>query len=229
MDENNYNNPNVNPGDEYEVASSRYEPSSLTIKKALKDGLALGMSKFVTVFGAIILWLVTIWIPYLNVGTTIAILTMPSALTDGELPAGPTYIFDAKYRKYMGEYFSLIGLKSLSLVPAFLYLVIPGLVISIGWSLALYILFDKKVSPSDALIQSTEMTNGYKSTIFLSFFLYLIAAGVVAGILTVIINAIDVAVITIILGVAFLAVFMVGFIGIRTVVYSSLKNNVNKA
>lgn len=225
MDENNYNNPNYrdnNGSPEQGYTPQPPQPKALTVEMALKDGISLGLSKFVTIFGALILWLVTIWIPYLNVGTTIAILTMPSALANGEEIAGATYIFDGKYRKYMGEYFSLIGLKSLSLIPAFLFLYIPGLVISIGWSLALYVLFDKRVSPSDALLESTELTSGHKMTIFLTFFLYGIVAVIAAFIVMAIANAIDVGLITLILWIAYIAVLMVGFIGIRTVIYKTL-------
>ena len=93
----------------------------ISIGEVLTEGVTLGIANFVAIFGAIILWLITIWIPYLNVGTTIAIKTMPIALADNAKPAGPTYIFDGKYRKYMGEYFTLIGLKQLSLIPAYFF------------------------------------------------------------------------------------------------------------
>ena len=81
----------------------------------LTEGIPLGIANFVTIFGATILWLLTFWIPYLNVGTTIALNTMPIALADNEAPEGPTYIFKDKYRKYMGEYFVLMGLMYMAI------------------------------------------------------------------------------------------------------------------
>lgn len=44
----------------------------------------------------------------------------------------------------MGEYFMLIGLMVMALIPAYLFLLIPGIVISYAWSLAFYLLLDKK-------------------------------------------------------------------------------------
>lgn len=93
-------------------------------------------------------------------------LSIPCALSKGEV-ISPFFIFDGKYRKYMGEFFTLIGLQYLSLIPAFLFLVVPGIIISIGWSLSLYILVDKGVDASEAMVQSNKATYGYKETIFL--------------------------------------------------------------
>lgn len=115
--------------------------------------------------GAIILYILTIWIPFINVGTTIAMASLPIALSKGKV-VSPTFIFDAKYRKYMGEFFTLIGLKAIALIPAYLFLIIPGIIISIGWSLAIYILLDKEVAPGEAMIQSNKATYNYKWTIF---------------------------------------------------------------
>lgn len=115
--------------------------------------------------GATILWLLTIWIPYLNVGTTIAMTTIPIELSKGRV-ISPLFIFDGKYRKFMGEYFTLIGLMYLAIIPALFFMIVPGIIISIGWSLAIYILLDKGVAPGEAMIQSNKATYGYKWTIF---------------------------------------------------------------
>ena len=109
--------------------------------------------------------LLTIWIPYLNVGTTIAMATIPIELSKGKV-ISPLFIFDGKYRKFMGEYFTLIGLMYLAIIPALFFMIVPGIIISIGWSLAIYILLDKGVAPGEAMIQSNKATYGYKWTIF---------------------------------------------------------------
>lgn len=139
--------------------------SKISVGSVLNEGWALGLKNAASILGALILWILTIWIPYLNVGTTIAIYTIPLALSRGEV-ISPLFIFEAKYRNYMGEVFTLIGLMALSLIPAFLFLIVPGIVISIGWSLAIYILLDKGVAPGEALVQSNKATQGYKWTIF---------------------------------------------------------------
>ena len=66
----------------------------------------------------------------------------------------------------MGEYFTLIGLMYLAIIPALFFMIIPGIIISIGWSLAIYILLDKGVAPGEAMIRSNKATYGYKWTIF---------------------------------------------------------------
>ena len=68
--------------------------NELSVMGILTEGIPLGLAKFGTIFGAAILWLLTIWIPYLNVGTTIAIKTMPIALASDEELGGATYIFN---------------------------------------------------------------------------------------------------------------------------------------
>ena len=52
-----------------------------------------------SIIAAVALWLITIWIPYLNIGTTIAITLLPTQLAKGEI-INPLGIFDAKYRRY---------------------------------------------------------------------------------------------------------------------------------
>ncbi|MBO4564991.1 MAG: hypothetical protein J5720_06130 [Bacteroidaceae bacterium] len=206
------------------------------------QGVKLGISRFLTIFCSVVLWLLTIWIPYLNVGTTIAICTMPIALADNDKLAKPTYIFAEKYRKYMGDFFTLLGLLYLTLIPAYIFGVIPAIIIGIGWSMAFYILFDKHITPSDALLESTEKTYGHKMTIFLAFLLYNVGFAVIWGIIYGIVTLIGVLVgsivgtdsnaatavglligITIvILAILFFAVYQVGIIGCQAVIYRKL-------
>ncbi len=143
----------------------------------LQEGTALGIKNIASLVVAVLLYILTCWIPYINVGTTIALSAIPIAMSKGEV-ISPFFIFDEKYRKYMGEYFQLMGLKGLSLFPAYLFMIVPGIIISIGWSLALYIMLDKGVSPSEAMTRSTQSTYGYKLTIFGVNLLLLVAFGI---------------------------------------------------
>lgn len=145
----------------------------ITVMEVIQDGIGIGLKNALSLIGAVVLWLLTIWIPYINVGTTIAMCSIPIALSKGKI-ISPTFIFDAKYRQYMGEFFTLIGLMMLSIIPAMWFMVIPAYIIAIGWSLAIYIMLDKGISPSEALTSSNKATYGYKWTIF--------GVGVVLGI-----------------------------------------------
>ena len=188
----------------------------------LTEGIPLGIKNFVTIFGAVILWLLTFWIPYLNVGTTIAISTMPLALADNESPEGPTYIFDSKYRKYMGEYFILIGLMYMAIWTAYLFLIIPGIVISLAWSQGLFLLFDKKLNPIDALKESNEKTYGHKWTLFFVGLVFGIGFGIAACIILWIFMLIGVTFLTVIAVILLVALYMVGSVGINAVIYRKL-------
>ncbi len=80
------------------------EVKKLDFGETLKDSVAIGVKNAPSVIAAVALWLITIWIPYLNVGTTIAITLLPTQLAKGEI-VNPLGIFDSKYRRYMGEFF----------------------------------------------------------------------------------------------------------------------------
>lgn len=137
----------------------------ITVIGVIKDGVGIGLKNLVSLLVATLLWFITLWIPYLNVGTTIAMMTIPIELSKGEI-ISPTFIFDEKYRKYMGEFFTLIGLMMIAIIPASFFMLIPACIIFISWSLAIFIMIDKEISPSEALIQSNKATYGYKWTIF---------------------------------------------------------------
>lgn len=52
---------------------------------SLKDAFAIGVKNLVPIVLSVLLWLVTVWIPYVNVGTTIALATLPVKLSKGEM------------------------------------------------------------------------------------------------------------------------------------------------
>ena len=151
----------------------------ITVMGVLSEGISLGIKNAVSLLVATVLWIVTIWIPYLNVGTTIAMTTIPIELSKGKV-ISPVFIFDSKYRKYMGEYFTLIGLMAMAVIPALFFMIVPAIVISLGWSLAIYILLDKGVAPGEAMVQSNKATYGYKWTIFGVQFILCIAYSILS-------------------------------------------------
>lgn len=153
----------------------------ITVMGVLSEGISLGMKNAVSLLVATVLWIVTIWIPYLNVGTTIAMTTIPVELSKGKV-ISPVFIFDSKYRKYMGEYFTLIGLMAMAVIPALFFMIVPAFVIGLGWSLAIYILLDKGVAPGEAMVQSNKATYGYKWTIFGTHFILCLAYSILTWI-----------------------------------------------
>jgi len=199
-----------------------YGSSEFSVVSILTEGIPLGIKNFVTIFGAAILWLLTFWIPYLNVGTTIAVSTMPMAIADNESPEGPTYIFDSKYRKYMGEYFILIGLMYMAIWTAYCFLIIPGIVIGLAWSQALYLLFDKQLNPIDALKESNEKTCGHKWTLFFVGLVFNMAFFILAFILLWIFIQIGVTFLVVIAVILLVGIYMVGSVGINAVIYRKL-------
>lgn len=189
----------------------------IALAKVLTEGFSIGIKNFVSLFVATLLWIVTIWIPFINVGTTIAIKSVPIELSKGRI-ISPLFIFDKKYRQYMGEFFNLIGLMMMSLIPAFLFMIVPGIIINISWSLAIYIMLDKEVSPSDALIMSNKATYGYKWIIF--------GVSVILGVCFLIVNLIlgliPLGFLSAILSLLLTCVYQVVNLGCEAVIYRDL-------
>ncbi len=159
--------------------------SKFTVLEAFMEAIKLGLMNFFSLLGALILWGLTVWIPYLNVGTTIALVTLPAKISSGRV-ISPTEIFNAKYRKYMGEFFLVIGLKGIATFPAYLFLFIPGMVLSLAYSLSTLLVIDKGINPSEALSLSNRCTYGYKWKMFFVKILIGIAFGIVGYILVLI-------------------------------------------
>lgn len=195
------------------------EQRKITVGGVLSEGIGIGIKNAVSMLGATILWLLTIWIPYLNVGTTIAMMTIPIELSKGKI-ISPLFIFDGKYRQYMGEFFTLIGLMYLSILPAMFFMIIPGIIIAIGWSLAIYILLDKGIAPGEAMIRSNKATYGYKWTIFGVSFVLVIVYFLAIYIVTLI--AVHSGFFGFILVLIVVAVFTVANLGCEAVIYRKL-------
>lgn len=151
------------------------EITSFAFKSAIKNLLPI--------LGCLVLWILTLWIPYINVGTTIAIITLPAALSKGKV-LSPLEIFDKSYRKYMGEFFLVTGLKNLIVIPAFLFMIIPGIVMQLSYIFATMIVVDKEKGASEAMKLSLDATDGHKWTIFFWFLFYgIVIVGIPVGIL----------------------------------------------
>ncbi|MFO8021366.1 MAG: hypothetical protein R6U65_02780 [Perlabentimonas sp.] len=139
----------------------------LEFGQLLSNTFTIGLKNLPSLVGCIVLWGLTIWIPYVNVGTTIAIVTIPAALSKGKV-ISPLEIFDKKYFRYMGEFFLVTGLRSIILFPAAMFLIVPAIVLGIAYSLSTLLVVDKGKGAADALKLSNKLTYGNKLTIFLA-------------------------------------------------------------
>lgn len=137
----------------------------LVFKDVLSNGVSTGLKNFLSLIGCVVLWLITIWIPYINVGTTIAIITLPAALSKGTV-ISPLEIFNKRYFRYMGEFFLVEGLAGIIIFSAMLFMFFPAIVMSIAYCFAALLVVDKGKGASEALKLSNRATYGNKWTIF---------------------------------------------------------------
>ncbi len=155
----------------------------------LLDAYSIAVKNALPIVLSILLWLLTIWIPYINIGTTIALCTLPLALSRNR-PISPTFIFDKRYRQFFGEFFLTEGLMLAGILAGTAFCVFPGIVIFISWSLAPMLVLDKGCNASEALTLSNKYTYGNKFLIFILFLGLFVSLGVLLGILAAILGAI---------------------------------------
>lgn len=197
----------------------------LDFAETLKESIEIGVKNAPSVVVAVALWLVTIWIPYINIGTTIAISLLPVELAKGNV-VNPLSIFDSKYRRYMGEYLITAGLMVIPIYIAFIFLIIPGIVLSLSWALAFYFLIDKGKNPMQAIKASNDATYGNKWTMFFVMLVFIVIAGIVLGIISLVCSAIDVGFITFVVMFIFIVLAASIRMAIDASFWKQMQNNV---
>lgn len=140
-----------------------------TINNVFKSAVQRGIKYAIPVFLNAVFWLLTIWIPYLNVGTTIGLFIGVVAKVSRDEEVEITEIFKPEYRKNMGEFFLVTGFISAGMFMGFLFFIIPGYVIGIAWMFAPFFVVDKNINPSEAISKSNSITYGKKWTIFFTY------------------------------------------------------------
>lgn len=200
------------------------EPKKLDFAETFKDALTIGVKNAPSIIAAVALWLVTIWIPYLNVGTTIAITMLPTELAKGTV-INPLGIFDSKYRRCMGEFLLATGLQAVGVYAAMIFLFFPGIVLALSWSLAYYYLLEKGKNPVDALRASNEATYGSKWMMFGINAIFAVTATIASCILLGICSAIDIGFLTFVVTLGL--VILIASIGmaIKASFWRQLKDN----
>ena len=110
----------------------------LQIKQTIMDGVQYGIKNVASLLLMVVLYIVTVWIPYLNVGTTIGFYKTIIKIGRGEI-INPTAIFDKEnFSINLGEFFLLMGFISIGVSAAAMFMFIPGIVMSIAWSMAMF-------------------------------------------------------------------------------------------
>ena len=152
----------------------------LQVIPTIKEGILYGLKNIPSLLGMIILYVLTVWIPYLNVGTTIGLYKAIIKIGRGEV-INPLDIFNKENRQNLGDFFLLMGLMSMGIAGATAFMFIPGIVVSIAWGYAMYFFLDKGLSPTKSLKVSYKATDGEKWTIFWIVFLTYAVFALVGG------------------------------------------------
>ncbi|MBN2534435.1 MAG: hypothetical protein JXB88_16235 [Spirochaetales bacterium] len=159
----------------------------LTVGSIVKGAFEKGTKNLVPILINYLLWLLTLWIPYINIGTTICILTLAAKVSKDE-PISNTEIFNPVYRKRMGEFFLAGSFIGMGVGMGMLFFIAPGIVIALAWSLALLLVVDKELNPLEAINKSNTLTYGKKGTIFLGILVISVIIAVVTAIIMAIVN-----------------------------------------
>ena len=157
------------------------DTKKLEVIPTLTEACRLGIQNVVPLILTVVLYMLTFWIPYLNVGTTVGLYRIIIDLSKGKT-VDPLSIFKKENFENMGGFFLMLGFLTLGTTAAMAFMLIPAIIMGIAWGYAIYIFLEKKVSPLKALMLSDKATYGEKWTIFFISFLFGLVAGVLCGI-----------------------------------------------
>ena len=144
--------------------------TQLTIGDIISNSFGLAMKNAGSILLIMLVYILTIWIPYINLGTSIAMYAFVIAMARNEAFTVEE-LFSCKYLKLMGPILLLFGMSFLAIVFGLLWFVVPGMVVALAWGQASYLIVDKNLDPMEALKTSYKITYGKKWTIFLSAFI----------------------------------------------------------
>lgn len=155
----------------------------LSFGEIISEGFSRGLKNLLAIIVNAILWALTIWIPYINVGTTLGLMFgIVVKMKNGE-SISMTEVFDPVYRKKMGEMFLVLSFVAAGSMIGYAFLAIPGIVIELSWSQAGFLVLEKDLNPIEAIKTSNNVTYGEKWTMFGGLFVLALIFSVVTGIL----------------------------------------------
>ncbi len=141
------------------------QPGEFGVGGIISNGFSLGFKNLFPLLGGYILWAITIWIPYINVGTTVGLYGLVVKMSRGER-FGVGEIFNKRYRRIFPEFFLLLGLAWTAISLGIFFVFIPGCIIALVWYLSYYFFIDKEMGIIESLKISNKATYGYKWEIF---------------------------------------------------------------
>lgn len=188
--------------------------------EVITAGIQRGLKNFAALVVNGILFALTAWIPYINVGTMIGMTVLPAKVARDE-GLSMTEIFNPDYRKYMGEFFIAMILVVFGVVFGYLFGIIPGYAIGLAWSFAFLLLVDKGMEPLAAIKKSNDLTYGHKLKMFLTYLLFGLAVGLAVVILSFIGGLIHEVVALILILAVYILIFPV-LLGIQAEFYKRL-------
>ncbi|MBO4671538.1 MAG: hypothetical protein J5640_06850 [Bacteroidales bacterium] len=132
------------------------------------DAVQYGIKNIGPLILMIVLYILTVWIPYINIGTTIGLYKATIKIGRGEV-INPLDIFQKENRNNLGDFFILMGLMSMGISVAAVFMLIPAIVMCFAWMFAIFFFIDKGLSPTKCLKISYKATDGEKWNIFLVY------------------------------------------------------------
>ena len=155
--------------------------NKLNVTETIIEAGKIGVKNILHLLIAVILYGLTVWIPYLNVGTTIGLYKLIVLLSKGKM-ADPLSIFDKENFEKIGDFFLFQGLKTIGISAAMIFMFVPAIIMSIAWQFAIYLFIDKGTSPLKSLSLSYDATYGEKWRIFGVVAIFGILVSILSGI-----------------------------------------------
>lgn len=153
--------------------------NKLNFVETLKGAFNLAIANAGSLVLMIILYVLTIWIPYLNIGTTIGLIKAIAAIGRGET-VNATDLFKKENFKSFSDFFVLLAIEFGGIGAAAIFMMVPAVVLSIAWGFAPYFLVDKGTAPVKSLSLSYKVTFGEKWMIFFLTFVLCLALCIVS-------------------------------------------------
>ncbi len=126
----------------------------------------------------------------------------------------------------MGEFLITMGLMVIPIYIAMLFMFVPGIVLSIAWTLAYYFLIEKGKNPMQAIKASNDATYGSKWTMFFVILVFAVVAAIVMLIFSFICGLINVGFITFVVMFVLIVLIMSIGMAINASFWKQLKDNV---
>tara|TARA_Y100001970_G_C14090116_1_gene779551 strand:+ start:165 stop:1160 length:996 start_codon:yes stop_codon:yes gene_type:complete len=147
--------------------------SVLSVSNIFRKSFEINKKHQLKVLATYLLWLLTIWIPYINIGTTIGLKTMVVKITNNE-DFSPLDIFKVEHRAYFGEFLLLSFMFYAITLFGTIFFIFTGIIIQHALSQIFYLGIDKKYNFADCFKISYKITFGEKVSIFLVRLSYLV-------------------------------------------------------